>query len=94
MIEDFEAVDESIEDKDVLFAAYGRQSYDGYAFVLFQRDGRLYEVHASHCSCMGLEGQWKPEETTWAEVTTRDSIFSDETNAALAELVAAHTEGR
>jgi hypothetical protein len=43
---------------------------------------------------MGLEGQWKPEETTWAEVTTRDSIFSDETNAALAELVAAHTEGR
>ena len=24
----------------------------------------LYEVHGSHCSCYGFEGQWTPEETT------------------------------
>lgn len=35
----------------------------GEAFVLFVEDNRLYEVHGSHCSCYGLEGQWEPEET-------------------------------
>lgn len=48
----------------VLLASYGTPSYQGYAFVLFERDGKLYEVNGSHCSCYGLEGQWEPEETT------------------------------
>lgn len=48
----------------VLLASYGTPSYEGYAFVLFERDGKLYEVNGSHCSCYGLEGQWEPEETT------------------------------
>ncbi len=30
----------------------------------FRRDGRLYEVNGSHCSCYGLENQWDPESTT------------------------------
>lgn len=49
---------------EILLASYGTPSYEGYAFVLFQRDGKLYEVNGSHCSCYGLEGQWDPEETT------------------------------
>lgn len=48
----------------VLFAVYKSESYSGYAFVLFEKDGVLYEVNGSHCSCYGLEGQWMPEETT------------------------------
>ena len=48
---------------NVLLASYGTPSYEGYAFVLFERDGKLYEVNGSHCSCYGLEGQWEPEET-------------------------------
>lgn len=48
---------------EVLLASYGGGSYEGDAFVLFRRDGKLYEVHGSHCSCYGLEGQWEPEET-------------------------------
>jgi hypothetical protein len=48
----------------VLFACYTYQDYSGDAFVLFQKDGTLFEVHSSHCSCYGLEGQWSPEETS------------------------------
>lgn len=45
-------------------AWYGYGDYCGSAFVLFEKDGQLYENHGSHCSCMGLEDQWSPEETT------------------------------
>lgn len=60
----------SVEEKpefagvEILLASYGTPSYEGYAFVLFRRDGKLYEVNGSHCSCYELEGQWEPEETT------------------------------
>jgi hypothetical protein len=48
--------------KKILFACYGTGSYEGAAYVLFRgTDGKLYDVHASHCSCYGLEGQWTPE---------------------------------
>ena len=49
---------------EILLASYGTPAYEGYAFVLFRRDGKLYEVNGGHCSCYGLEGQWDPEETT------------------------------
>ena len=49
---------------NILFASYECGSYDGDAFVLFEREGKLYEVNASHCSCYGLEGQFEPGVTT------------------------------
>lgn len=49
---------------EILLASYGTPSYEGYAFVLFRRDGKLWEVDGSHCSCYGLAGQWDPEQTT------------------------------
>jgi hypothetical protein len=52
------------KDLDILLASYGQGSYEGEAFVLFRKEGKLFEVHGSHCSCYGLEGQWEPEETT------------------------------
>lgn len=52
-------------DNEVLFAFYGRESWEGDAFVLFEKNGQLYEVHGGHCSCYGLEDQWLPEETSW-----------------------------
>ena len=52
------------QDIEVLFASYEYAGYEGDAFVLFRKDGKLYEVNGSHCSCYGLEGQWEPEETT------------------------------
>jgi len=58
-------------DDEILFASYGGGSYDGDAVVIYERDGTLYEVHGSHCSCYGLEGQWEPEATTWAALAMR-----------------------
>jgi hypothetical protein len=55
---------EPVEDAEFLFAAYTYEDYSGSAFVLFRKDGKLFEVNGSHCSCYGLEGQWEPEETS------------------------------
>jgi hypothetical protein len=52
------------EMENVLFASYGYQDYSGDAWVLFEKDGQLYEVNGGHCSCYGLEGQWEPETVT------------------------------
>lgn len=48
---------------NILFASYGQENYSGDAFVLFEKDGTLFEVNGGHCSCHGLEGQWHPMET-------------------------------
>ena len=47
---------------DVVFAAYEAEGYEGEAIVRFRDGGKLFEVHGTHCSCYGLEGQWEPEE--------------------------------
>lgn len=51
---------------EVLFAVLDSASYEECAFVLFRdkRDGELYTIEASHCSCNGFEGQWCPVKTT------------------------------
>lgn len=64
MAKEFDIDPESIADIEVLFALYTCHSYSGEVWVLFERDGTLYEVNGGHCSCYGLEGQWDPEETT------------------------------
>jgi len=46
---------------DVVFAAYDIDGYEGDALVVYRDGTSLYEVHGSHCSCYGLEGQWEPE---------------------------------
>ncbi len=55
----------------ILFGYYSYQDYSGYAYVLFEKDGKLYEVIGGHCSCNGLEGQWEPEETDLKSLTHR-----------------------
>lgn len=65
-VEDIEynfACKDALKDAEVLFAVYDTGCYEGSAFVLFRKDGKLYEVNGSHCSCYGLEDQWDPEET-------------------------------
>ncbi len=63
LMSNFNISDADLEDVRILFAAYENESYEGYAMVIFSKDGKLYEVNGSHCSCYGLEDQWKPEET-------------------------------
>lgn len=61
----------------VLFASYGGAAYEGDAIVLLERDGKLYEVRGSHCSCNGLEGQWDPQEITWKALAMRPRSSED-----------------
>jgi len=81
------------DDIDVLLAAYSDEDYSGDAFVVFIKDDKLYEVNGSHCSCMGLEDQWEPEETTFEALEHRMTEgylcyhFRDEVRARLEHLI-------
>lgn len=59
------------EGAKVLFAYYSYENYSGYAWVLFEKNGKLYETSGSHCSCYGLEGQWSEEEVDLDELEHR-----------------------
>lgn len=82
---------DALKDAEVLLAWYGYGSYYGSSLVVFKQDGKLFEVNGSHCSCYGLEGQWKPEETSWKVLAIRNLSDecggSDEADKALAVLV-------
>lgn len=58
-------------DINILFASYGNEDYSGSAWVLFKKDGKLFEVNAGHCSCNGLGGEWNPSETSLEELKHR-----------------------
>lgn len=54
----------------VAYMSVGSYGCDSAAFVVFEKEGNLYEVNASHCSCYGFSEsdysgdtrtQWKPE---------------------------------
>ena len=64
MLGQFAIEADKVSEAEIILARYDTGDYDGEAFVLYRRDDKLYEVHASHCSCFGLEHQWEPEETT------------------------------
>ena len=62
-------VDEKTVDKFDILVAYesvGHWGCDSSSYYLLRNktDGELHEVHGSHCSCYGFEGQFEPEETS------------------------------
>ncbi|AEH03461.1 hypothetical protein AVT69_gp035 [Pseudomonas phage PhiPA3] len=79
----------------ILFAAYDdSEGYSGYSFVLFEREGKLYEVNASHCSGYDLEGQWEPEETTIEALeVTRGGYFVGIYDDQLKDFLTAFKQG-
>jgi hypothetical protein len=48
MKNDFEISDVELAGVRILLASYTCENYDGSAFVLFERDGKLYEVNGNH----------------------------------------------
>jgi len=56
---------------EVVFACYTYEDYSGRAMVLYTRNGQLFEVEGSHCSCNGLEGQWGGGPVTWDALALR-----------------------
>lgn len=63
---EYEATPEQLNGLEILIAyeSVGSWGCDSSSFYLFKdAEGKLYEVHGSHCSCYGFEGQFKLEET-------------------------------
>lgn len=80
-------------DVNVLLAWYCYEYYSGSAYVLFKNtEGKLFEVHGSHCSCYGLEGQWEPEETNaealrhWIQNGHIESAYKEQLKQIVREL--------
>ena len=78
---DFGITDADLIGVEILHADYTYEDYSGDAWVLFKKDGKLYEVNGSHCSCYGLSEcnyvgntttQWQPEEVTKEELIRRN----------------------
>ncbi len=55
MMNDFGTDESDWEGATILLASYIGRDWIGKAFVLFEREGELYEINAIHCSCHGLE---------------------------------------
>lgn len=72
---DYEYIKEKLEKLDVLIAyeSVGSWGCDSTSFFLFRskETGELYEMHGSHCSCYGFEGQFRLEPTTKAALMSR-----------------------
>ena len=104
MLEDFGIGKDALDGAEVLVASYTYEDYSGSAYVLFRRDGKLFEVHGGHCSCHGLSEesysggptQWQPEEADADSIRHRivNGTWGEEDRiqeAVLAALASANT---
>jgi hypothetical protein len=78
-----------LEGATLIASIYETEWYEGRAFVLYEKDGKLYEVNGCHCSWHGLEGQWEPSRTTWGAIAMRKfgGIGCHEWHSALTALI-------
>lgn len=51
----------------IAYKSVGNWGCDSSAFYLARRGNDVFEVHGSHCSCHGFEGQWDEEPITSLE---------------------------
>lgn len=73
IINGFQIASRELKKCKIIFADY-YGDYDGTAHVIFMKNGKLYEVNGSHCSCNGLEDQWIPEETSIEALMFRPNV--------------------
>jgi len=71
---------ESLARYQILIADNEQWDYKESSWFLLRdiNTGKLYENHASHCSCYGYEGQWEPEETSVEYLLSNNSDVSSE----------------
>lgn len=50
------------EPEEVILAANNQGGYEGDAWIVYRNGEQYYEVEGDHCSCMGFEGQFDPQE--------------------------------
>jgi hypothetical protein len=75
IVNDYQASLDEVNKYEILiaFEECGPWGCDSSSFFLLREKGtkNLFEVHGSHCSCYGFEGQFKPEPTS------KEYILSD-----------------
>lgn len=59
---EFEIELSELNDIEILYQDLDHDQCGGSTLIIFNKKEKLYGVWASHCSCGGFEGQWKPEE--------------------------------
>lgn len=64
VLRSYEIPEEALDGCKLLYVYYSYENYSGYSDVIFEKDGELFHVSGGHCSCYGLEGQWKPDPTS------------------------------
>lgn len=96
--EEFDKIAGDFDGVEILLAYYTYECYSGDAYVLFRKEGKLFDVEGGHCSCYGLEGQWSPEETTIEALEHRmtnghlgrsydgENIFADELSEVIDQI--------
>lgn len=67
IVSDYESSSSFVKKYSILIAyeSVGSWGCDSSSYFLLveNKTGKLFEVHGSHCSCYGFEGQFVPEET-------------------------------
>ena len=82
-------ISNEVQDNQIVFAGYFTESYEGSAVVLFFNNFGINIVEGSHCSCNGLEGQWKPQLMNWGALDmkmfnyVKDPLASSTLNAII-----------
>jgi hypothetical protein len=93
LLDEYKAAQEDVDFVATLIIATSEtSSYEDVSlFVFLGTDGKLYEVHGSHCSCYGFEEQWQPEETTFEALAARRCISKHwlGENASILSLISA-----
>lgn len=78
--EEISSLRKTLNDYNILIAyeSVGSWGCDSSSFFLLEKksSGRLFEVHGSHCSCYGFEGQWLIEKTTKKYLKSDKFYFS------------------
>lgn len=89
IVEQYEIPSLLLEGIHLIVAGMWEDSYDAHAFIVFEREGKVFEVQSAHCSCYGHEGQWEPiERPIEAIVKSADYVLAG--NDIEAEVVRAY----
>jgi hypothetical protein len=80
LIDAYQANKDMVDAFDIIVAWQDEGPYgcDSSSFFLLKKKktGQLFEVHGSHCSCYGFEGQFQPEPTTAKYLLSEKFTFS------------------
>ena len=75
----YEVERQTVDEYQIVIAILNDHGYEEDSYFLMVKSGKLYENFAGHCSCMGFEGQFQPEETTVDYLMSKQYTNRDDT---------------